>query len=267
MWTTLVVLASLAAPVAADAASLKLTNVHLTNGKFGPPRGNADLLPGANLDIGYTIEGLTVTASGEVEYSADLEIFKGGKSLFKQEGKPLRTILALGGNQLPANAHLELKIDQAPGEYSARVTIHDVPSKQSQSFTQRVNVLPPEFGIFRITTTSDPDGNNPTAVPGCGEALWINFVVVSFGREAGKEKKPNLAIEMQIFDKDGKPTTVKPFTGTVTQMVPEQVTAIPAQFLIGLNRPGTYKVVLKATCQVCKKTAEREFPLVVVAPQ
>lgn len=267
MWTTLVVLASLGATVAADASSLKLTDIHLTHGRFGPIRTDSTLLPGGNLDISYTIAGLTVTDSGEVEYSTALEILKDSKSLFKQEAKPVRTILALGGNQVPAIAHIEVGLDRPPGEYTVRVTVNDLTSKQSKSFSQRVTLMPPTFGIVRISTTSDADGTNPVAVPGCGEEMWVNFAVVNFGREATKEKKPHLTFEMRIYDKDGKPTTPKPFTGTVNHEVLDRITTIPVQFLVSLNRPGTFKVVLKATCQVCKKSAECEFPLVVVMPK
>ncbi len=269
MWTTLAVLAALGSTVAAEAPSLQLSQPRLTYGLYGPVRSTAKLLPGDSLDIAYDIQGLAVAPSGEVQYSTDLEILdKDGKSLFKREGKPEKAILSLGGNQVPAMAHLDVGPNSPPGEYKVRVTVNDVAGKRSQSFDQVVQVVPPDFGIARITTTSDHQGANPVAVPGRGEALFINFAVINFAREGkDKAKLPHVDFEMQIFDEQGRPTTPKPFTGTVKDMVPETAVALPGQFAISLNRAGKFKVVLKATCQICKKSAEISFPLVVVAPK
>ncbi len=267
MWTTLAVLTALSTTVAAETPSLKISRVRLTYGMHGPVRASAKLLPGGSLDIAYNVEGLTAAASGEVEYSTTLEILnKDGKSLFKQESKPEKTLLSLGGRQVPAMAHLDVGPQSPAGEYTVRVTVTDVVGKQAKTFSQQVQVMPPDFGIVRVTTTSDSEGKNPTAVPGAGENLWINFLAVNFGRDV-KEKQPHITFEMRIFDDKGKPTTPKPFTGTVKSMVPENAVGVPGQFVIGLNRPGKFRVELKATCEVCKKSTELSFPLVVVAPQ
>jgi len=267
MWTTLAMLTALSSSVAAETPSLKISRVRLTYGMHGPVRTDAKLLPGGSLDIAWNIEGLTAAASGEIEYSTMLEILnKDGKTLFKQDPKPEKALLALGGNQVPAVAHLDIGFESPAGEYTVRITVQDVVGKQSKTFSQRVQVMPPEFGIVRVTTTSDSEGRNPTAVPGAGEMLWINFLVANFARDA-KEKQPHIAFEMRIFDDKGKPTTPKPYTGTVKGMVHERAVAVPGQFGISLNRPGKFRVELKATCEICKKSVELSFPLVVVAPQ
>lgn len=269
MWTTLAVLAALGTTAAADAPSLQVSHPRLTYGLYGPVRGNANLQAGDSLDLAYDIEGLTISPSGEVEFSTDLEILdKDGKSLFKREGTPQKSILSLGGNQMPGMAHLDVGPKSPAGQYTVRVTVTDVISKRSKTFDQTVQVQQPEFGIVRVSTTSDNQGSNPTAVPGRGEVLFINFAVVNFGRGAKeKEKQPHVAFEMQILDEEGKPTTRNPFSGTVKDMVPESALAVPGQFAISLNRGGKFRVVLKATCQVSKKSAEVSFPLIVAAPK
>ncbi len=266
MWTTLAVLAALHSAVAADASSLKISRVRLTYGPHGPVRPSASLLPGGNLVICFTIEGLTTTPAGAIEYSTILEILKDGKSLFKKEAMPERSVPSLGGNQVPATVSLDVGFESPPGDYTVRVTVNDLVGKQSQTFDQKVKVKEPDFGIVRISTTSDQEGRSPTAVPGYGEMLWVNFAAVNFARDP-KGKQPDLAFEMHIFDDQGKPTTPTPFIGAVKGMVPEQARAVPGQFLIALNRPGKFRVVLKATCRLCKKTAEASFPLTVVAQQ
>jgi hypothetical protein len=268
MWTTLAVLAALGSTVSAEPSSLKLSRPRLTYGLHGPVRQSADLLPGDSLDIAYDIEGLAVAPSGEVEYSTVLEIFdKEGKSLFKQEGKPQKTILSLGGNQLPAMAHLDVGVASPAGKYKVQVTVNDLIGKRSQMFTQDVEVKPATFGIVRVTTTSNSEGTNPTAVPGRGEALFVNFAVVNFQRRGDKQEQPHVTFEMQVFDAKGKPTTPKPLTGTVKEMVPVGAPAVPGQFFLSLNRAGTFRVVLKATCQISGKSAEVSFPLAVVSPK
>ena len=229
---------------AGDGDAMTLGNIRLTYGIHGPARTNSSLLPGDSLCIAFDIDGISVDPNGKVLYSTALEFTdKNGKVIFKRDAQPLEAINSLGGNRMPAFAHIDIGLEQPPGDYTVRVTVTDRLKKKPQSFSRNFRVLPRDFGLIRLTTTSDVEGKNPTAVPGVGEALWLNFGIVGFERDrAGKQ--PRVAIEMQIFDDKGNPTTAKPFTGQIdeTNKVPANVTYLPGQFLLSLNRAGKFRV-------------------------
>ena len=66
-----------------------------------------------------------------------------------------------------------------------------------------------------------------------------------------------------MLDQNGKPTVEKPPTGEVSKDVPDKLLALPMQFLLDLNREGSFTVELKATDKVSGKTATVSFPLTV----
>jgi hypothetical protein len=234
----------------------------------GPSRTVSAVVPGDSLDIAYDITGITVDReSGKVQYSTAMEITdKKGKVLFKQDARPLVVYNTLGGHSLPGFAHLHIGLDDKPGEYVVKVTVTDGVTKKSATLTQPVKVAEKEFAIVRLTTTSDSTGQNPVVVPGVGEALWLNFAIVNFPRTKDT-KQPHITFQMQVFDEKGEPTTAQPFTGEISDKVPVLAPSVHGQFVLALNRPGKFRVELKATCAICKKTAELSFPLTVVAPQ
>jgi hypothetical protein len=267
MWTTLAVAAALGSAAAAEGDALKLSNVRLTYGMHGPTRPNANLVPGDSLCIACGIEGVSTDANGKFTYSMELEISdKTGKVIYKTSTKPEEGTISLGGNRVAGVFRIDTGLDDKPGERVAKITFTDQATKKSKVLTQPFTILDKSFSIVQVTTTGDREGRNPTAVPGVGEVLWVNFDVVDFGRNQDK-KQPHLKFQMQIFDEQGKPTTAKPFTGEISNNVPEMAPYVNGQFLISLNRPGKFRVELKATCELSKKTAELSFPLTVVAPK
>jgi hypothetical protein len=267
MWNTLAVVAALGAVPAADGAGMTLSNVRLTYGVHGPTRSSSMVLPGDNLSIAFDIEGISVDPNGKVQYSIAMDFSdKQGKCIFKQEPQPLEAINSLGGSRLPAVAHIDVGLEQPPGEYTVRVIVNDRVKNQPQSFTRSFQVLPRGFGLVRVTTTGDSQGQNPVAVPGAGESLWVNFGVVGFER-GSETKNPHVAFEMQIYDDKDRPTTAKPFVGVIDDKskVAGNVAFLPGQFLISLNRPGKFRVEIKAVCRVSMKTSTVSFPLTVAS--
>jgi hypothetical protein len=267
MWTTLAVVAALGGFSAADDDSLSLNNIRLTYGVHGPGRASSTLLPGDSLCIAFDIQGISADANGKVLYSTALEFAdRSGKVIFKQDPQPLEAVNSLGGNQVPAFAHIDIGLEQPPGDYTVNVTVTDRLKKKPQSFSRGFRVLPKDFGLVRTTTTGDNEGKIPVAVPGVGEALFINFGIVGFERDRAT-KQPHVAVEMEIFDESGRATTAKPFAGVIKEKVPENAPSLPGQFLISLNRAGKFRVELKATCQLTKKTSTVTLPLTVSSPQ
>jgi hypothetical protein len=260
MWTTIVLAAALAAaPDEKD--KLTFSHVRDTYGLMGPTRPAAKFLPGGELFFCFDVEGVTIDDDGKVHYSIAVEVADPkGKLLFKQEPRDLEAPAALGGDRIPAYAHLDIGLQSPPGEYAVKVTVVDLPTKRTQELKRTVEVLPKDFGLVRLKTTSDQEGQLPVAVPGAGEGLWIQFGAVGFGR-GGDGKQPDLTFEMRILDENGKPTRAKPFTFQVNKDVPADAALVPAQFFLSLNRSGKFTVELTADDKVGGKKAQLTFPL------
>jgi hypothetical protein len=248
-----------------QAGPLTLTNVRATHGSLGPVRADNKVLPGDSVFLAFDIEGITVDpATGKVSYSMLTEIFDGkDKLLFKRDPQDQETINALGGNSVPAFVHLDCGLDQAPGEYVVKVTVTDRTAKRNASLSRKFQVLPRDFGLVRLATTTDVEGNAPAAVFGVGQALHVSCSVVSFERDKAKEQ-PDVTVELRVLDDKGKPVLTQPFTGQVNKDVPSNLRGLPLQFLVSLNRPGKFTVALKATDHLSKKTATLSFPLTVL---
>ena len=102
-------------------------------------------------------------------------------------------------------------------------------------------------------------------VPGVGEGVWISCGAVGFGR--GESKQPDLTFEMRVLDGDGKPVQAEPVTAHVSKDVPADAALVPAQFLLSLNRSGTFTVELTAADKAGGKKAKVTFPLNVQDPK
>jgi hypothetical protein len=250
-----------------DAGELKLTNVRSTHCVLGPVRATEQVLPGDSYCLSFDIEGITIDDTGKARYSVALEVAgSDGKTLFKQEPSDQTVQVALGGDRLPAYAKIDVGLDQKPGDYTLKVMVKDGTSGKSAMLSRSATVLPKDFGMVRLTTSSDPEGRAPVSVPGSGEWLWLQFGVVGFAR-SGDGKQPDVAVEMRILDENGKPTTAKPMSVEVNKDVPETELAVPMRLLLSLNRPGKFTVELTATCKICNKSAKLSFPLTVAAPR
>jgi hypothetical protein len=262
IWTTVVLAAALAA-APEDKDKLTISHVRDTHGLMGPTRTGDKILPGSELYLCFDVEGVTVDDDGKVHYSISIEVADSkGKTLFKQDPKDLEAPASLGGDRIPAFAHLDVGLQSPPGQYTVTVTVVDLPSKHSQELKRTVEVLPKDFGLVRLKTTSDPEGQLPVAAAGAGEGLWLTFGAVGFGR-GGDAKQPDLTFEMRVLDENGKPTRAKPVAIQVNKDVPADAAMVPGQFLLSLNRSGKFTVELTATDKTSGKKAQLTFPLTV----
>jgi hypothetical protein len=261
MFSALAFLAALgAAPGQAD--QLALSDVRITAGIHGPTRQRTKFLPGDSLFLSFEIDGITIDEAGKVRYSTSTEITdSNGKVVFRGPARDLEALAMLGGAKLPAYAQVDVGLDQPPGEYAVKVTVTDLATKKSQALTQKFGVLERGFGMIRPTLTCDPEGQVPAGIFVPGQSLWLNFVVVGFGRD--DKKQPHVTFEMRILDGEGRPTVARPFTGKIQEGVPASATALPAQFLLALNRAGQFTAELKVTDQVTGKKIEGAYPFTV----
>ena len=270
MWATLALAAALQlAP--AQSGTLQLKNDRVTYGELGQERKDSKLLPGDIFCVAFDIEGLKTGDDGQVHYNMVLDLLdKDGKSQYKQEPRDLEAFNALGGDRVPATAVATIGTDTPAGEYTLKVTVKDRSSGKSETLTRKFEVLPMNFGFIRtgflhlFPNLGAFPSAPPFAVP--GETYLVNFAVVGFELDKKRKDQPNIEATLRVLDDTGKPTLPKPYSGAATELGQfKQV--IPLQFVLALNRPGKFKIELKATDKVSGKSAEQILDLTVLEPK
>jgi hypothetical protein len=268
MWATLALTAALgSAP--AQTSQLDLDNVRETYGILGQKRPDAKLLPGDVYIVAFDIKNLQVKDDGKVLYSMGMELIdKDKKTQFKKEPKELEAVNSLGGSRIPSFALSVIGNDTPAGEYTLIVTVKDHAANKEKALTRKFEVLKPQFGFVRVGITYDGGAvpAPPVAVP--GQTYWVNFGLVGFDLSKDKDpnkQQPNVTVEMRIIDLEtGKPTVAKPSTGGATEVTSEFRTFLPFVFPVNLNRAGKFKIELKATDQLTKKTVEQALEFTVI---
>lgn len=245
-----------------QSGKLTLTNARATYGLLGPARSDLRVLPGDILCLEFDIEGIAVPADGKVEYSMGLEVVDAkGKVIYKQNPTNLKAIASLGGRTVSAQAYVDIGLDTPPGDLTVNISVTETSSKQAESLTQKVEVLPAGLGIVQLKLTSDASGLLPAGLVGSGESIWVTFATVHFGRD--NKQQPNVQFELRILDEGGKPVGVDPQTGLIDRTAQTKEKLLGAQFLVCANRAGKFVVELKATDKVAGKSATTSFPLIV----
>ena len=260
MWTTIALLTALGA--APGASGLSLTHVRSTHGPLGPQRNNESLAPGDILFLSFDIDGIRVDPEGKVRYNMAMELNDAaGKMVFRQLPKEQEARASLGGDSVLANAQLSVGLDTPPGDYRMKVVVKDLATGQEQSLSRNVKVLPKDFALVRTTVSLDADANYPAAVFACGQIVWVHGSAVGFA--PGGNKQPNVVFEMRVLDSAGKPTTANPVVGAPPKDLPADLSGLPLDFPLTLNRPGKFTVELRATDRISGKKATMSFPIVV----
>jgi hypothetical protein len=249
----------------AQGGELKLSNIRMTVGELGPPRGNAKLLPGDILFIGYDINGLAIEPDGVAKYKMAMEVADGaGKTIFKQDPRELNDFVPLRGNSIPARAFVTIGLDQDPGNYVCKVTVEDPKSKAKDTLTTKFEVTKRDYGIVAVYTTHDLKGEISAPTTGVvGQTIFIHFSVASFQRDP-KTKQPNVEFEFQILDDKGQPTLGKPGSHTQNSGVDEKEGAFQMRFPLFMSRPGKFTARVTATDKVANKKASYDLPVTVL---
>src|SRR5262245_41120030 len=158
MLTTLAFLAAL--PLApAQPGALILTNPKLKYGVLGPARPEGKVLPGDHLTLQFDIENISVDKEGKAKYNSTLEVTdSAGKVIFQQPPRDQEVYLTLGGNTLPGSAAVFLGLEQAPGDYTMKVTVKDGLGGKSAQLIQKFTVIPKALGFIGLSATCDPEG-------------------------------------------------------------------------------------------------------------
>jgi hypothetical protein len=270
MWATLALATALnLAP--AQSGSLQLKNDRVTYGILGQERKDSKILGGDVIIVAFDIEGLKVREDGLVKYSMSLEVInKDGKSQFRQDPQDLEAYNALGTGRVPAFAQVFIGNDQPEGEYTLKVTVKDRTADKSDTLVRKFEVLTRRFGFIQVGLTYEAvrDSSQPAPPIGVpGQTFLFNFAVVGFELDKARKDQPNIDASLRILDETGKPTLAKPFFGQANEVEAIFKKGIPMKFIISLNRPGKFKLELKATDKVSGKSAELVLDLNVIEPK
>lgn len=250
--------------VPAAVGSLTLTNIRATYGVLGPPRPDAKLLPGDDFVLSFDIQGAQANAAGKILYAVGMEVVnKKGKVQFRQIPNELEANVPPGGGRLPACAHVQIGLDQEPGEYTVKVSVTDRVAGITRDFTRPCEILPKAFGLVRLTITNDPEGKIAAPSFQQGQTGWINFVAVGFAHNKSTGQ-PHVSVTMRVLDQAGHPVLARDSKGEISKDAPPNVRALPMQFALAINRPGKFTVELTATDQVAGQSVNVTLPLTVV---
>jgi len=263
MLASLALISLLQAP-ALGADGLTLANPHLTHGALGPVRTGKDVKPGDTLYLAFEIQGLSTDATGKATYSTAVEVTEGAKSLYKQPARKYQEFLPLGGGVSPAFAQVDLGIDSHAGDYVMHVTVTDTATGKSQTIKQPVTVAPRGFDIVHLSISGDAAGLVPIGAYAAGQPFWVHAAAVGFERSTAGTKQPKVDFTLSVLGADGLPIVKQPFSGTIDKDVPINATALPVNFFVPLNRPGTFTLQLTARDGVGKGSSTVSFPITVV---
>lgn len=273
---TALVLAGALGGAPAQPPDLKLNNVRLTVGELGPPRESNKILPGDVLFIAYDIDGLTIDSDGIARYTMAMEVTNPtGKAILEQKPSDRADFAPLRGNKLPGRAYVTVGLDEAPGQYTCKLSVTDPATKLTAKLEVKFEVLKKEFAVVAVFTSHDPKGELSAPTSGqVGQTLYIHFTVAAFDRDP-QTKQPNVEIEFQFFDATGKPTLVSADGKPTPRKHIQDAKSVPPvkdtdgaftlQFPLFLNRPGKFTVEIKAKDNVTKKEFTYKLPVTITA--
>jgi len=267
MWAALALTTVLNLAPAQSQQPLELKNVRTTHGILGQERKDEKLLPGDLLVVAFDIDGLSVKEDGRVLYAMGMELTsldkldkkdKKPRKMFTRDPQDLEAHNTLGGSTLPAFAMSVIGTDTEPGRYNLKVIVRDKQTKAEKVLNRTFEVLPKALGFVQVAfTNTNLEPAPPVAVP--GQRLFLRCALVGF--QLGKDNLPNVTFEMQVTE-DGKPTLAKPYKGDIRtdlKKSPEMMSFLPIP--LELNRPGKFKVTIKAKDNISGKSAEQSLDL------
>ncbi|NBO92465.1 MAG: hypothetical protein EBV06_09185 [Planctomycetia bacterium] len=231
----------------AQAGDLEIKNVRLTYGIHGQERKDDKILPGEKVYISYDVHGLKVAPDGEVKYETSYELIQksSGKTLLKEDFTEKGAINNLGGSVLPSFALTVFGLDTTPGTYTIKVVVRDKATKKDATLTKDVEVVAPNLGFVRVQLLGAGGGPAaPVAVP--GQALLLQYALVGF--KVNKDGAGDVTLQVELLDDTGKPTVETPAMSRFKPTPKPNLVIVEFKLLpLQLNRPGKFKLVLKAT--------------------
>ena len=248
-------------------AKLEIRDIQAAHGQFGPERKSAEYVAGDQVYFRYTVAGLRTDDEGHVRADIALKLTDAkGARLLDQETAIL-TLLALGGDALPADASIDLDQNFPPGEYEISVEVRDVTANDKASFRRKFTVKATEFALVRVRFSHDEEGTAAAPVGGrVGQNLVVRLQAIGFDRGKGQI---DVEMEVEVLDARGKVVTSRPIrTGIRSEEADEVKRAdrINLSSNLTLNRPGDFVLRLTVLDKMTGKKVAFESPLKVSGP-
>jgi len=251
----------------AQAGTPEFKNVRFTYGLLGQARKDTRFLPGDAVCLAFDVDSMKVREDGRVRYSMEMEVTKKEKgqptAVLTRKPQDLETMNTLGGGTFPSFAAWPIPRDaESPGEYTVKVIVTDRTTKKAATLSRKFTVQSTRLGFVQVFLSSlRGDPIPPVAVP--GQRIMLHHRLVGF--DFDKKKQTNVTLSIRLLDADGKPTLAKPYKGDIktdAKTAPGEMVLTP--YLMDLNRPGKYKVELKAIDNVNGKSTTETLDLTVL---
>jgi len=248
----------------AQMGDLEFSNIRGTYGTFGPTRPDLKILPGEVLHLAFELGGLTADDAGRLRFAAKMSVKDPkGEAIYQEDlGELPPVVNVLGGGKVPHSVAINTGLKQAPGQYRAEIFVADLNSKKTGSFTRDFTIQPLEFGIVRFQLYYDRLSQLPAPCVGAvGQTLFLNAVAV--GYKFDTKELAALGVEVNILDERDKPVLAKPLTGDFKN-IEKDPRFLQFRFDLPIHRTGRFKIVLKATDNVAKKSTTLTLPFLAV---
>lgn len=256
------VLALLMLQAPAGESKLIVTKVRPTLVDLGPTRPDASYLSGDVMHVTFDVAGFSLDTDGLYKYSAKLSIEDGAGKVIGMEdyGNGPARLGVLGNGKSRFSFQVPIPVDQAPGNYKAKLVMGDANAKGTVTIEQAYKVVSPAFGFIRLQTGRGPFGRSPTPCSGnVGEVLAFGFQLVGISR--GKDNNGNVEMTVEVQDIQGK-VLGKPQVSSFTNINTNE--PFPLTFEIPLDQAGQYKVVFKALDKSNNRSTTMTVPFTVV---
>lgn len=240
---------------------LVVSKVRPTLVDLGPIRSDASYLPGDVMHVTFDVAGFKLDEEGRYRFSAKLMLEDSTGKLIGSEDygmSPARLGVMAGGSSRFA-FRLAIPLDQAAGNYKAKLVLGDMVAKTNVTVEQAYKVLPAGFGLIRLQTGRGPLGQSETPCTGCvGEVMSMSLNAV--GLSKGKDGNGSLEITLEVQDSQGK-TLGKQQTSAFTDVSTNE--PLQLRFDLPLDKAGKYQVVFKAVDKHSARTASLTVPVAV----
>lgn len=260
MWTLVLMGFGWQAGAGTPAGSLTIEPGRPVLGIYGSLRGDARWVPGELISLAFDIGGLQPSAEGRYRFTVNLVLEDAsGKAVFADDADA--TPLAGGAGKVRHFVQLPTGLDQAPGRFKLKLAVQDRVAKRTATATQDLTLAAPEFALVRPQCSLDPFGQVPAPAVGVvGQTLHFNWAAVHFKTNPQADAGSRVRVEVAVVDGDQRPTGRKPSVTEFTNLESSQ-RVLPLRYEFPLERPGQFKIVVKATDVVAGKSAELILPV------
>jgi len=242
---------------------LKVAAAEPRYGKFGPPRPDWRFPPYDVLTARLSLTGVATDGEGHFDLEATTEVLGADGVAVAKEPYRLRSVVI--DEVMPLDIRQQLPI--AEGEYRLRVTLHDARSGERTVWEQPFTRVPAQPALVAAAFYRDADGKVPSpAFARVGDRLFLEVRFVGFARTGDRI---DTALELELFDEEGKPLLETPGKAALATADPAVVRDNEVvTFMIAVPCPRVTKATLRATAtdRVGEAKAVLSLPLEIHEP-